>query len=239
MIIVFLLCISLSLWQVSRAFEKKQLFDTKIERGKNFIKLVPDMMPTTKSEVYNFDQQALTVEGVWVPDATIYIDNRSNEGVPGIHVLSALRLRDSKTVVWVNRGWAPKLPGSLENSNKYNEGILYLPKNDDTYSIYSGIAQTSLMRRIELAKDERLLRDGHLWQNLSWQELFRVCCGSAEGNSTIVMWPFIIWESSENNNGLTKVVPFIRIVMEKHIGYAIQWLLLGTLALFFSWRLSR
>jgi cytochrome oxidase assembly protein ShyY1 len=50
-------------------------------------------------------------------------------------------------------------------------------------------------------------------------------------------WPVIVWQTSENGDGLRRRVPEVTGDVPKHLGYALQWFLMGLVALFFAWRL--
>ena len=69
----------------------------------------------SQEKVETLKRNTLNMYGVWVPDSTIYIDNRQSDGIPGVHVISAFTLEGSDYYIWVNRGWAKKAPGEISN----------------------------------------------------------------------------------------------------------------------------
>ena len=237
MIFVSLFSLSLSVWQFDRAKEKKLLFQKKIERSKKTIQLSPNMMPTTDEEVQKLDQQLIKVSGNWINNSTIYIDNRSYLGSPGVHVLSAFKMSEFDSLIWVNRGWAKKLPGNIENIDNFITGNVFNPTNDNLVETH-GVLQSDLMKRMELTSSSKDLNNGNLWQNLSWSRLENKVLNLRK-EKKINMWPLIVWQSKPKGKELNRVLPFIKNDMQKHISYALQWILISIVAIFFSWRLSK
>ena len=48
------------------------------------------------------------VDGTWVPELTVYLDNRPMSGRVGFFVVTPLQLDDGRTAVLVQRGWLPR-----------------------------------------------------------------------------------------------------------------------------------
>ena len=48
----------------------------------------------------------ITVVGNYEPDKQIFLDNRQEHGLPGVHVITPLKIEGSDTRILVNRGWA-------------------------------------------------------------------------------------------------------------------------------------
>ena len=53
------------------------------------------------------------------------------------------------------------------------------------------------------------------------------------------IWPFILWQTTNLSDDLKRSLPIVKVDVNKHIGYAIQWILLCIVALFFAWRVGR
>src|SRR5574343_454088 len=47
----------------------------------------------------------VAVKGVFEPEAQFFVDNRQENGVPGVQVVTPLRIDGSDTRILVNRGW--------------------------------------------------------------------------------------------------------------------------------------
>jgi surfeit locus 1 family protein len=151
-------------------------------------------------------------------DQSIALDNRAWDGRAGVHVLTPLRLGD-QSIVWVNRGWMEKAPGLQTVAFPPAIPAVDLP----------GVALASVMRRMELSRNETTLRQGTVWQNFDWESAAQ----RVKGN----VWPVIVWQTGENSDGLLRRLPELSSDVPKHLGYAAQWFLLASVALFFGWRL--
>ncbi len=228
----------LSFWQFSRATEKKEFLEKFDSRTKEAIKLDINTLSKEYLNSEYWDQRKVVASGYWIPNTTIYLDNRSFESQPGVHVVTAFKLGDKKSVVWINRGWAPKLPGKILNNQEFISGKNFLPPDSDILVDLEGIAHTNLMKRIELSSDSLILRNGSLWQNLEWNELHSLLKNSPDLYFDKI-WPFILWQTTNSLDGLKRSLPKVKVDVNKHIGYAFQWLLLCFLALFFAWRIGR
>lgn len=238
MFLIALTALTLAVWQIFRALEKKDFIDKANSRAKSAIELKIDTVTSENSNAESWDQQKLIVTGSWVPNTTIYLDNRSFETRPGVHIISAFKLNDNKSLVWVNRGWAPKLPGKTSANEEYVNGELFLPINSNNEINIEGIAYTSLMKRIELTTDSSILQEGSLWQNLDWNALHLKLNKNSNVNFERI-WPFILWQTTNSMDGLKRSLPKVKGDVSKHVGYAIQWMLLFFLALIFAWRIGR
>lgn len=223
-VIVFLglsvAAIQLALWQLGRADEKQAMIDQRSERRapieigskESTLRWSPDLNPQV------LDQQAVVLQGQWLNDASIALDNRAWEGRAGVHILTPMRLADGSHV-WINRGWMAKAPGLTQ---------VQIAPAEDAKAI-EGIALASVMKRMELAKQDPRTQGGNVWQNFDW-ELSRQRVNGR-------VWPVIVWQTSPAGDGLLKKVPEVTSDVPKHLGYALQWALLSVLCLYFAWRM--
>lgn len=93
-------------WQLDRAAEKQQLQASRDARAQ---------LPALSSQDLTHDARVMdresgrrvSVQGSWVADATVYLDNRTLGGRVGFFVLTPLVLHDGRTIV-VQRGWLPR-----------------------------------------------------------------------------------------------------------------------------------
>ena len=210
--IAFALCA----WQLGRADEKQAMIDLRAGRAQvvELGSYSPDAAIAPA-----LDQQRVRLSGRWLLDQSVFLDNRAWEGQAGVHVLTPLRLADG-TVVWVNRGWLARSPGAVAAPD--------VPAAPEPNWL-EGVALASVMRRMELSQDPAALRQGAVWQNFDWD--------SARARMPAETWPVIVWQTSENGDGLRRRVPEVTGDVPKHLGYALQWFLMGLVALFFAWRL--
>ena len=212
--------VQLAFWQLGRADEKQAMIDQRADRkapieiGRKASKMVwsPDLNPQ------DLDQQAVVLQGQWINDASIALDNRAWEGRAGVHILTPMRLADGSHV-WINRGWMAKAPGLIQAA---------IPPAEDGRAI-EGVALASVMKRMELARQDPQTHEGNVWQNFDWELSRQRVSGR--------VWPVIVWQTSPAGDGLLKKVPEVTSDVPKHLGYALQWALLSVLCLYFAWRL--
>lgn len=221
--------VALGVWQLNRAEEKRHLTELRETRtnsmalGLSSTGAKPQGMSamawSNSLAPSDFDQQRVLLKGTWIHERSIALDNRAWNGRPGVHVLTPLRLPD-ESLVWVNRGWMPKAPGAGPAPK--------MPAAANPQEL-EGVALASVMRRVELSSSPDQLRQGQLWQNFDWDAAQQWIPGK--------VWPVIVWQTSDNGDGLLRRVPEVTDDVPKHLGYALQWFLLTALALFFAWRL--
>ncbi|MFM1859449.1 MAG: hypothetical protein RL133_949, partial [Pseudomonadota bacterium] len=102
------------------------------------------------------------------------------------------------------------------------------------------VAYADLMQRLALGADAD--PTSALWTNLDWKRLDdwgRTRSPEIAG-ARVWVWPLVFWQTSGSMDGLTRHLPKPPDdAVDKHVGYALQWLLFCGVALFFAWRLSR
>lgn len=212
--------VNLGVWQLGRADEKQQLMDRRALRTEPLLLGQAPGAGLWSSAVTAdaLDQQHVVLRGQWLHDRSVALDNRAWDGRAGVHVLTPLQLGDH-SIVWVNRGWMEKAPGLQ---------AVAFPSAPPAADL-AGVALASVMRRLELTRDETGLRQGAVWQNFDWESAAKRVGGR--------VWPVIVWQTGDNQDGLLRRLPEVSSDVPKHLGYAAQWFLLATVALFFGWRL--
>lgn len=95
---------SLGRWQLSRAAQKQALQDAVETR-----RMVPPLhnveLLAQKDEPSDVLHRPVELRGRFVPEFTVFLDNRQMHGRPGFYVLTPLLLEHSNTAVLVQRGW--------------------------------------------------------------------------------------------------------------------------------------
>jgi surfeit locus 1 family protein len=219
------IAISLGVWQLGRAAEKRAIIDAGVNRASVMKIGQREALWRPALTAAGLDQQQVILDGRWLFAQSIALDNRSLDGRFGVHVLTPLLLADG-SLVWVNRGWMPSRPGQSQAPE--------LPHAPDAANL-SGVAQASVMRRMELSSDTAALRASNLWQNFDWDAATdRLAQAGLESRR---VWPVIVWQSGEDTDGLVRRIPQVSNDPPKHLGYALQWFLMAVVALFFAWRL--
>jgi surfeit locus 1 family protein len=96
----------LGVWQLDRAAQKTAL-QTALDSRRALPPLPAAELATEPAAAAAQHHRAITLEGRWLSDFTIYLDNRQMNGRPGFYVVTPLRLADGSAVL-VQRGWLPR-----------------------------------------------------------------------------------------------------------------------------------
>ena len=117
---VALICVavtaSLGFWQLGRAAQKQAVFDA-ITRQQALqpwhnAQLAAEVALAANSageaQKAHLLHRPVQLQGQWLAEQTLFLDNRQMQGRPGFWVLTPLRLPGEQGVVLVQRGWAPR-----------------------------------------------------------------------------------------------------------------------------------
>jgi surfeit locus 1 family protein len=174
--------IALGNWQTRRAEEKREL-GARLER--------------------------IAVDGEFVPQYTVYLDNKVRRGKPGYEVVTPLKLRGSLSHVLVNRGWV--------EAASTRDTLPEVPTPGGAVRI-EGLSLDRLPRSLQLKEEAK----SRVRQNLD------VDAYSAE--TGLRLQPRVIEQHSNTPDGLARDWPPHDAGIEKHEGYALQWYALAALA---------
>ncbi|HXF65085.1 MAG TPA: SURF1 family protein, partial [Burkholderiales bacterium] len=146
----------------------------------------------------------VTVRGRFVPRHAVFLDNRVLRGVAGYHVVMPLAIGGGPLHVLVNRGWVAAGPDrSRLPEVRTPEGPVEL----------TGLALVPGGRFLELSS--RVI-EGPVWQNLTI-ERYREAV-------PIPVQPVMIQQESDLEDGLVREWSPPDLGVERHYGYAFQWL---------------
>lgn len=158
------------------------------------------------------EAKLVSVEGRFLPQHTILLDNKLRHRKPGYEVLTPLRLEGRDEHVLVNRGWIEAPPTRDE-----------LPQ----------IRTPGGRIRIEGIERERLPRllvageqTGKVRQTVEIEAFAR--------ETGLRLQPRIIEQHSESPDGLLREWPQAGLGAEKHESYSLQWYSLAGLAIALS-----
>lgn len=205
---------SLGRWQLSRAAQKMALqssIDTQFRAAaldKQALATHPD--PT------QLMHRRVILRGRWLPDRTVFLDNRQMGGRVGLYVLTPLQLEGSSWGVLVQRGWVPRnfldrntvAPIQTPLGSVEVEGRI-VPPPSKLYEI--GPSQPGLIR-----------------QNLDLPSF------SAELGVPLVA--ISVQQIGATSEGLLRDWPVPGTGVDKHYGYAFQWFgLCGLISILYVW----
>ena len=155
--------------------------------------------------------QRVRVSGRLLGDATVFIDNRLVDGMPGYYVVTPIAAGSDLPLVLVNRGWVPRDLRAPEFEAR-------MPSNAPTVMI-EGIAVERVPRVLELADTPRQLRGA--WPNLDYDAYQR-----AAGRPVA---RFVVQQTNDSGDGLRRTWPRPDTGVDRHRGYAFQWYALSAL----------
>jgi surfeit locus 1 family protein len=96
----------LGLWQLDRAAQKTALHAAVVARGQLPVLTFVDLA-TAPEQVAAQEHRRVQLEGRWLGQHSIYLDNRQMDGRPGHYLVTPLLLADGDAVL-VQRGWLPR-----------------------------------------------------------------------------------------------------------------------------------
>lgn len=100
---VVLLCIRLGFWQIDRLQERRALNAAVSAR----LDAEPLTDPGVLADTSGLFYRTVALTGTYDVERSIVLPGRSHRGVPGVHLLTPLRLAGRQDAVLVNRGWVP------------------------------------------------------------------------------------------------------------------------------------
>ncbi len=151
----------------------------------------------------------LLLRGQWLPERTVYLDNRQMQGRPGFYVLTPLQLAGRSEVVLVQRGWIPR-----DFQDRARLAQVATPSGEVTLTGRIALAPARLYA---FAGAET----GPIRQNLSI-ESFRAETGLSLVDGSVV-------QVGPPSEGLVRDWPVAASGADKNFGYAFQWWALSAL----------
>ncbi len=206
-ILTLSLLVNLGFWQLRRAHAKEFLLQRLEQRSQ----LEPIGLDQLLSYGEDLSDYPLHLEGRYLADKTLLLDNRTHNGIAGYDVLTAFVTHDQ--IVLVNRGWIargpsrdifPQLPepvAAIDSSGLQSiTGISHQPnpnyfvlKEDD----YQQVSWPYLIQKIDLEKSAQLF--------------------------DYPVLPFVLRLQPDQSSGFVREWQNNIMGPEKHYGYALQW----------------
>jgi surfeit locus 1 family protein len=209
---------SLGLWQLGRAAEKTALQNAKQEQADQLV-LDGRSLGTAAHDAaqrQTLIHRRMMIKGQWLPEHTVFLDNRQMNAKPGFFALTPLQLEGTGTVILVQRGWAPRsftdraaLPAVQTPAGQVEVPGHLAPWPSRLYDF--GGTETGPIR-----------------QNLDLLA-YRQATGLRVLEVTLL-------QSGPASEGLLREWPLVASGVAKHHGYAFQWFGLSVLiALLYVW----
>lgn len=199
---LFLMVLSLGIWQIDRGYNKKELENTFLERQSQPVEEIK-YNDISESDLY----KNVVLEGKFL-NQIFFLDNKIFDGKPGVKVFVPFESGENGLIM-VSRGWIEfndrnRLPSiDIEKNGLKLQGILR-PESQDfvlTNEVMKEIKNPMLVQTINLKE----ISD-YLGKPLS---------------------PYILELSELSNSAFTKTWQPINLSSYRHFGYAVQWFGLG------------
>ena len=174
------------------------------------------------------EYRRVEVRGVYDPAQEIVLRNRELDGIPGVHILTPLRLSGSDAAVLVDRGWLPR-----DYAEPASRSAFTAPTGE---LLVSGIARRSQDERAGGPQDPPLGPDRKRLD--AW---FHIDTTSIQQQTGYPLLPiFIEQQPTANDQALPRRVATADLGEGPHMGYAVQWfafaiiLVVGYIAFIYS-----
>ncbi|HJV67793.1 SURF1 family protein [Ideonella sp.] len=205
-----LLTARLGVWQLDRAAQKLAL-QAAIEAQAAAPEMPAETLPTTEGEAERLRFRRITLRGQWLPEHTVYLDNRQMSGRPGFFVLTPLKLPRGDAVL-VQRGWLPRHAADRTRIAPYDT-----PGGE---VVVEGRIAPWPSRLVSLGAEA----PGAIRQNLDFADY--------AAQTRLALRPLSITElprPAQAGDGLLRDWPMPAVDVAKHYGYAAQWFALCAL----------
>lgn len=197
--VVIVIMLQLGNWQLSRAREKESRQEQLDLRSQQ-----PAVaLPAVPVKFEDMQYRHIEASGVYVPEHTIYLDNKIYQGVAGYHIITPLRISGSSMHVLVNRGWA---------AADRDRSKLPQVSTPDGPVVVSGVATSATQKTLELSDE---LVSGQVWENLNL-ERYRTATG-------LTLQPVMILQQDDIKDGLMRQWTRPDSGASRNLGYAFQW----------------
>lgn len=185
-------------WQLNRADEKAH----RQEQLDALRREPPIAVPASRVAENDLLYHRVRVVGVFVPDHTVYLDNRLRRGVPGFEIVTPMRIGDSERYVAVNRGWIAGAPR--------RDTLPEVRTPPDQVTVEGTVVPAQRVYQLEHAGAE-----GKVWLSFSVDRLRR--------QSGLDLQPLLIQQENAVDDGLQRVWARPDTGRDKHLAYAFQW----------------
>ena len=211
----------LGVWQLDRAAQKVQLQQA-MQTQSALPPLTAEALPRTRADGAAPPHRRALLQGQWLTERSIYLDNRPMNGRTGFYLVTPLQLADGSAVL-VQRGWVPRDAADRAH-------IAPPPSATGTVTVAGRIAP-ALARLYEFDA----AASGPIRQNL------HIDAYAQEAALRLRPWALV---QDDNPNaastyppdGLLRQWPAPDTGLQKHYGYAFQWFSLSALTAFlYAW----
>jgi surfeit locus 1 family protein len=197
---------ALGQWQLGRAQTKRDLAERNTIAQQQPAKLLDIPVQDPAAWV----QTRVRIEGTFLPEPMIFLDQKMYQGRVGYHVIQALQVVGTQTHVLVNRGWVPA-----------DARRAHLPEVPALVGVQhiDGVALLRAPRALDAGGGTQ----GRVWQNLSIEQ--------ARAATGLTLEPLLIEQHGPTADTLVRDWPRPDAGIEKHLSYALQWFALSVFSI--------
>lgn len=215
-------------WQLSRAAQKETLQAHVVAQtarppltSQDVLTLNSSGASATMAQNDLFDR-TLTLQGTWLPQYTVYLDNRQMNAKQGFFVLTPLKLTQTDRVVMVQRGWVQR-----DFTDRERLPELITPEGSVRITGRIAAGPAHLLDLLK-AKPDELIAPNRIRQNLS--------LSAYQSETQLPLWDHLLVQTDAMPDGLLRDWAAPSFGIEKHYGYAFQWFGLSALmAILYVW----
>lgn len=205
----------LGFWQLTRAAQKEHLQASIETQGK--LAPLDNAAFAQAADLSTLIHRQVSLRGTWVPDQTVFLDNRQMDAKPGFYVVTPLRIDNSRQAVLVQRGWVQR--------NFKDRNQLPLISTKGGVVAIEGRIEAPPARLFDLGADGQ----GPIRQNLDMTAFAR--------ETGLSLLPVSVVQTGGGGaDGLLRNWPVPAFGAGKNYGYAFQWFALSALiAILYGW----
>jgi surfeit locus 1 family protein len=218
--------ISLGLWQLDRAEQKKQIDNgVKASQAKEALNLNSISTTVTSFDFSKELYRTASLKGVYDNQHQYLLDNRTYKGRAGFHVLTPFILSGTKQGVLINRGWIA-YQGTRENIPDIN----VTTENLQIKGVMK--QQTRAIVLKEMSDTDKFNRQPYpkLVQSIQLNKL--------ANDLGIKLLPLIIELNKADKTGFSRDWQPYYGSIDKHNAYALQWFVMAAILLFLYIKLN-
>lgn len=217
---IALVTAALGRWQLSRAAQMRAMQAAIDERQAMAPLQGADLLQARASGSVAVLHRSVRLHGQWLPEATVFLDNRQMQGRPGFFVLTPLRLHASQGAVLVQRGWVAR---DFQERTRLPD--IATPVGE--VRVEGRVAGTPA-RLYEFQPSGEGQGSSRIRQNLDL---------AAYGAETgLDLLPLTVVQTGAASDGLRRDWAPINSGVDKHYGYAFQWFgLCGLVVILYVW----
>ncbi|MCC6922050.1 MAG: SURF1 family protein [Nitrosomonas sp.] len=200
LVVVFVfIFVELGRWQLSRAEERSSRHES-LERLSNE-PVVTISGGLVKLEDVEYRQ--VEARGRYLPEYTIYLDNKTYQGHAGYHVITPLQIKNSKILLAINRGWI---------STGNDRSIIPEIETTGGEIIVQGVATSPEFKTFQIGES---VFSGQVWSSFNLEHYQQM--------TGLALQPLMILQNSSAQDGLIRDWIKPDSGASKNIGYAVQW----------------